>query len=123
MTSERALRGAVCEGIAADYLERQGLEVIARNLRCKGGEIDLVCRDGRVLAVVEVRQRCRTDYGGALSSVSASKQRKIIRATRFLLRAFPRWRAYPLRFDVIAVQGPPSGACGLEWVKDAFRAY
>ena len=122
MTSERALRGAVCEGIAADYLERQGLEVIARNLRCKGGEIDLVCRDGRVLAVVEVRQRCRTDYGGALSSVSASKQRKIIRAARFLLERRATFNAMTLRFDVVAIQGMPDGPHDICWIKDAFRA-
>jgi putative endonuclease len=122
VTSERALRGAVCEGIAADYLERQGLEVIARNLRCKGGELDLVCRDGHVLAVVEVRQRRRTDYGGALSSVSASKRRKIIRAARFLLQRRATLNAMTLRFDVVAIQGMPDGPHDICWIKDAFRA-
>jgi putative endonuclease len=119
----RRLRGGAAEELAARYLESQGLKLLARNLRCKAGEIDLVCGDGKFLVVVEVRQRTRRDFGGALGSVTLRKQRKIIRTTRFLLRAFPRWRAYPLRFDVIAVEGPPSGACGLEWVKDAFRAY
>jgi putative endonuclease len=119
----RRLRGCAAEELAARYLKSQGLELLARNVRCKAGEIDLVCGDGKFLVVVEVRQRTRRDFGGALGSVTLRKQRKIIRATRFLLRTFPRWRAYPLRFDVIAVEGPPSGACCLEWVKDAFRAY
>lgn len=119
----RRLRGGAAEELAARYLESQGLKLLARNVRCKAGELDLVCGDGKFLVVVEVRHRTRRDFGGALGSVTLRKQRKIIRATRFLLQAFPRWRMYPLRFDVIAVEGPPSGVCGLEWVKDAFRAY
>jgi putative endonuclease len=122
VTSERALRGAACEGIAAEYLENHGLQIVARNLRCKAGEIDLVCRDGRVIAVVEVRQRSSRDYGGALASVNASKQRKIIRAARFLLERQAARSALSLRFDVVAVQGTPDGAHEIIWVKDAFRA-
>ena len=118
----RRLQGGAAEQLAARYLEAQGLKLLARNVRCKAGEIDLVCGDGKYLVVVEVRQRTRRDFGGALGSVTPRKQRKIIRATRFLLQAFPRWRAYPLRFDVVAVQGPPSGVYDLEWIKDAFRA-
>ena len=122
MTSERALRGTASESIAAEYLQARGLEVIARNLRCKSGELDLVCRDGRVLAVVEVRQRSRADHGGALCSVSASKQRKIIRAARFLLERRATFNAMTLRFDVVAIQGMPDGPHAISWIKDAFRA-
>ncbi len=122
MTSERALRGAACESIAAEYLERQGLDIVARNLRCKAGEIDLVCRDGAALAVVEVRQRRRRDYGGALGSVDAVKQRKIILTARFLLERLAARSALRLRFDVVAVQGKPDGDHDIVWIKDAFRA-
>ena len=122
MTSERALRGAACESIAAEYLERQGLQIVARNLRCKAGEIDLVCRDGAVLAVVEVRQRQSRDYGGALGSVDAGKQRKIILTARLLLERLASRSTLTLRFDVVAVQGMPDGAHDIVWIKDAFRA-
>ncbi len=122
MTSERALRGAACESIAAEYLERQGLQIVARNLRCKAGEIDLVCRDGAVLAVVEVRQRQSRDYGGALGSVDAGKQRKIILTARLLLERLAARSTLTLRFDVVAVQGMPDGAHDIVWIKDAFRA-
>jgi putative endonuclease len=117
----RYLRGRAAEELAARYLAEQGLKLLARNVRCKAGELDLVCGDGKFLVVVEVRQRSRRDFGGASGSITVHKQRKIIRATRFLLRAFPRWRAYPVRFDVIAVQGLPEGDHVLEWIKDAFR--
>jgi putative endonuclease len=118
----RQLQGCAAEQLAARHLESQGLKVLARNVRCKAGEIDLVCGGGKFLVVVEVRQRTRRDFGGALGSVTLRKQRKIIRATRFLLRAFPRWRACLLRFDVVAVEGSPGGDFALEWIKDAFRA-
>jgi hypothetical protein len=55
--------------------------------------LDLVCLDGGVLVIVEVRQRIRGDFGGALASVNRSKQRKIIRATRFFWQRTPSWRA------------------------------
>jgi putative endonuclease len=121
-TESRVQRGAAAETLAAQYLQSRGLEVLARNLRCRGGELDLVCLDGAVLAIVEVRQRIRNDFGGALASVNHSKQRKIIRATRFFWQRMPSWRDYRMRFDVIGVQGLPGGTHHIHWIKDAFRA-
>jgi len=121
MTSERTLRGSACEALAALFLEAHGLKVLARNLRCKAGELDLVCRDGDVLAIVEVRQRQREDYGGACASVNAAKQRKIILAARYFLERRTILRAYTLRFDVVAIQGSPESADRIIWLKDAFR--
>jgi len=121
-TQSRPRNGASGEKIAAEYLEARGLSVVARNLRCRGGELDLVCLDADVLAIVEVRQRARLDYGGALESVTWRKQRKIIRAARFFLQRLPQWRTCAIRFDVFALQGPPDGPHRLVWIKDAFRA-
>ena len=116
-----AARGAAAETIAADYLQAQGLTLIARNLRCKAGELDIVCIDADVLVIVEVRLRSRTDYGGALASITMSKQRKIVRATRFFWQRHGAWQARTLRFDVIALQSGPQTAPTIEWVRDAFR--
>jgi putative endonuclease len=114
-------RGAAAERLAADYLQAQGLVLYARNVRCKAGEIDLVCYDRGVLVMVEVRLRSRSNFGGALASVSLRKQRKFIRAAQYASQRDPGWRALPMRFDVIAIQGLPDGSQTLEWVKDAFR--
>jgi putative endonuclease len=116
------LQGAAAEQLAAEHLQTQGLQVLARNLRCKGGEIDLVCLDDGVLAVIEVRQRARVDFGGALASVNRHKQRKILRAVRFFLQRRARWRSLMIRFDVVGVEGLPEGAHRIVWIKDAFRA-
>jgi putative endonuclease len=115
-------RGAAAETLAAEFLQSQGLCVIARNLRCRAGELDIVCEDGDTLVIVEVRQRSRVDFGGALSSVTWRKQRTVIRATRFHWQRQPGWRNRVLRFDVIALQARADGSLEIAWIKDAFRA-
>jgi putative endonuclease len=114
-------RGADAERLAARYLQERGLRILARNLRCRCGEIDLVCLDADVLAFVEVRQRQRADFGGALNSVTRSKRRKLIRAAQFVLRREAHWQHFAVRFDVLAIEGLPRGQHRIEWVKDAFR--
>lgn len=104
------------------YLDIQGVHIVARNVRCKGGEIDIVCLDGAYLAVIEVRQRAPGRFGGALASVTRAKQRKIIRAARYVLQSSVSLRSRLMRFDVIGVEGLPEGAHEISWIKDAFRA-
>src|ERR1700678_1099598 len=113
MNDVRMQRGAAAEELAAQYLQVRGLKILARNMRCKDGELDLVCLDGEVLASAE--------FGGALSSVTWTKQRKILRAAQFFLRREKQWRNLALRFDVLAIEGLPDGAHRIDWVKDAFR--
>ena len=121
-TDPRHLRGSASEQLAAAYLQTQGLVIIEHNLRCRAGELDLVCLDRDVLTIVEVRQRGRVDFGGALASVDGTKQRKIIRAVQFLIRRRPLWRRHPMRFDVVGIEGLPDGTHRIAWIKDAFRA-
>jgi putative endonuclease len=122
--ASRRERGAAAEALAAEYLERHGLVVIARNLRCKGGELDLICLDGEVLVIVEVRVRRNSDFGGAADSVTPHKQRKLIRAAQYHWQRRPDWQARIVRFDVIAVDGGSGDSGGdsggIAWIKDAF---
>jgi putative endonuclease len=122
MTDPRMQRGLNCESLAVRHLQQAGVEVLARNLRCRAGELDIVARERQILLIVEVRQRSKGHFGGALESVDWRKRRKIIRATRYFLQANAQWRKHPLRFDVIAVEGTPEGAHHINWVRDAFRA-
>jgi putative endonuclease len=121
-TDSRLQRGTASEQLAVEYLHARGLVVLARNVRCRAGELDLVCLDGGVLTIVEVRQRANSDFGGALASVTWRKQRKIIRAAQFLLQRQAEWQSLVMRFDVLAVEGVPDGAHRIIWIKDAFRA-
>ena len=113
----RQAKGAAGEQLAADYLVRQGLSVIERNFRVKGGEIDLVCRDGKTTVFVEVRLRSRSDFGGAAASITATKQARLILAARHWLL---RHGETPCRFDCVLLDGLESK--NIEWLRDAFSA-
>ena len=115
--STRQAKGAAGEQLAADYLMRQGLSVIERNFRVKGGEIDLVCRDGKTTVFVEVRLRSRSDFGGAAASITATKQARLILAARHWLL---RHGETPCRFDCMLLDGLELK--NIEWLRDAFSA-
>ena len=116
--------GAAGEDVAATYLAARGYEVVARNWRVAAGalrgEIDLVCRDGRVLVFVEVKTRSsRYRYGGPLEAVTPHKQRQV----RALAAAFLREsgvHAATLRFDVVAIEHRPPADPLVTHVRDAF---
>lgn len=109
------LRGADAEARALRHLESQGLKLVTRNWRCKGGELDLVMRDGEALAIVEVRSRARADFGSALESVDARKRGHLIRAAQLFLASHAEHARREIRFDVVALDGDR-----LQWLKAAF---
>jgi putative endonuclease len=113
MTTTQA-SGDAAEDAAARMLAARGLRIIERNFRVKGGEIDLVCRDGATTVFVEVRLRRRQDYGGAAASITAAKQARLILAARHWLA---RHGETPCRFDAVLSDGE-----NLEWIRDAFQA-
>ena len=107
------------EDRAARFLQKQGLVVIARNVRCRGGEIDLVCQHGKSLVFVEVRLRRSAAYGGAAASITASKQRRIVLAARHYLAAHAS-ADNDCRFDCVLIEGGDDSA--IVWERDAFAA-
>ena len=111
--------GQIAENLAARFLEQHGLIVTARNYRCRGGEIDLVCRDGTALVFVEVRLRRNASFGGAGASITAAKQRRIILAAQHYLTTH-RKNNCDCRFDCLLLGGISER--DIEWVKDAFSA-
>ena len=112
--------GALGEALAAAFLEARGHVVVARNYRCRRGEIDLVTRDGRTLVFCEVRTRRGEGAGLPAESVTRLKQTRILRVARhFLAERAPR--AALLRFDVVAVE-LRAATVGLTHLPDAFRA-
>ena len=113
-------RGGAIERLAARWLTARGLMLEASNQHAKGGEIDLVMRDGEVLVFVEVRHRADRRHGHPLETVTAAKQRRLIRAARFYLQR--NRLSCPCRFDVLAVTGHPP-ALEFEWVANAFDAH
>ena len=108
--------GTGAEARALSFLEDRGLKLLARNWRCKAGELDLVMRDGDTVVVAEVRMRRRVDYGHPIETVDARKQARLVRATRLLLARKPELADEPLRFDIVTLDGDGS----IEWLKEAF---
>jgi putative endonuclease len=111
----KQIAGQAAEDRALHYLQQQGLKLVERNFRCKGGEIDLVMQDGAVMVFVEVRKRAAAGFGGAAASVTPAKQRRLIVAAQVFLQ---RYKLPPAcRFDVAAIDGEQ-----LEWLKNAIDA-
>jgi len=98
-------RGATAQRMAELYLQLQGCEILAANLRAGGGEIDLLAREGRTLVFVEVRLRGQGAWSSAAASVDARKRNRLRSCARELLRREPRlsWPGREMRFDLVAV--------------------
>jgi putative endonuclease len=114
-------RGKVGEDDAVRWLERQGYQVVERNVVNHGGEIDLVARDGDTLCFVEIKARASDLYGPAIAAVDLRKQRRISRAAALYL-AVKGHRDTPCRFDVIGLDRPDPGGGGWRYtlIRDAF---
>ena len=111
-------RGAQAEQHAAQYLQRQGLQLLQQNYRCRYGEIDLILQDGNTLVFAEVRLRSRSDFGGAAASINASKQIKLIRTAQHYLATLAH--IPPCRFDAVLLQTTDDS--NIEWLRNAFSA-
>ncbi len=101
--SAKQRSGQLWERKALAHLGRRGLVPVESNFRCRGGEIDLIMRDGETLVFIEVRQRAAATHGGAAASIGAAKQRRLVRAAQTYLQRFAAPPA--CRFDVVAVDG------------------
>ncbi|WP_397572103.1 YraN family protein [Silanimonas sp.] len=108
--------GDAGEQAALAFLVARGLRPLARNVRFKGGELDLVMLDGETLVFVEVRRRGRSDFGDALDSVDARKARKLVLAARLYLQREPRHARRDCRFDVVGFDDGEEA----RWVRGAF---
>ena len=110
--------GAKAEALAADYLSAHGLRVVARNVRSRFGEIDLVCEDGATLVFVEVRLRRSQRFGGAAESITAAKRARIVAACESYLSTLRS--APPCRIDAVLVDAIDAGR--VEWLRDVVSA-
>lgn len=114
--------GAETEQIALDYLSKQKLKLLIRNFRCKTGELDLIMLGSKnEMIFVEVRYRKSKHHGGALESITLSKQRKLIKTAQYFLLTNAKYANYPCRFDVIAIHGQLNKP-EIEWIQDAIQA-
>jgi putative endonuclease len=102
MSDARVALGKTGEDLACAELEKRGYEIIARRYRQRGGEIDIVARDGETTVFVEVKARDSREFGDAAEAVTVCKQRRIARlAVEYATRHHLVNR--PCRFDVVSI--------------------
>jgi len=118
-----ATLGRHAERRALALLTKNGLRLIERNFRCRGGEIDLVMLQDDSVVFVEVRYRNCARFLAPELTVDQHKQRKIIRTAAMFLSRHRHYAQHTVRFDVVAIVGPPTGrnTVSATWLQDAFR--
>lgn len=93
--------GIAGENLAVNHLAAKGYEILDRNYRWKHSEIDIVCRRGDTLVVVEVKTRNSTRFGEPYLSVTLRKQRQVIKVANQYIQA--KNMNEEVRFDVVSI--------------------
>lgn len=96
------------EKVAALHLEAQGLLILERNWRCRGGEIDLVARDGETVVFIEVKTRRGRDFGAPEEALTPHKAEKLMQLGQQYI-ADRELDDVDWRIDLVAVELDGSG--------------
>ena len=112
---DTATAGRRAEALAERLLTGAGLAIIARNVRCRHGEIDLIAREDETFVFCEVLMRTSDSHGCAVESITGRKQARIAAAARYFLTARPE---APCRFDVLLLQ--TLDVARIRWIRNAF---
>lgn len=110
--------GKAGERAAADLLRSRGYQVVGAGFLARRGELDLVCRRGKELVVVEVKTRASDAFGTPLEAVGPRKRRALMAAAAEY-RALAEWRG-PIRYAVVGVMVDRDGKFDAELIEDPF---
>ena len=100
--------GRYGEELAVAHLRQEGLTIVARNWRCRTGELDIVARDGSSLVICEVKTRRSVAFGSPAEAVGPRKLRRLRELALHWLDD-QQIHVPDIRFDVVAVLVPPTG--------------
>ena len=120
MSRVRQILGKTGEDLACGELERRGYAIVARRYRRRGGELDIIARDGATLVFIEVKARDGRAFGEAAEAVTAVKRRRITRVAEDYIRRH-HLSDCPCRFDVVSIHFD-SGRPEIEVFQNAFDA-
>lgn len=95
--------GTKFEQEAAEFLKKNGYQILQKNFRCKIGEIDLIAKDGDYLCFVEVKYRSGTSKGFPAEAINFNKIRRITRTAEFYLLLHKLPQNIPCRFDAVVI--------------------
>ena len=120
MTASRQALGKTGEDLACDELVRRGYAIVARRYRRRGGELDIIARDGPTLVFIEVKARDTRMFGDGVDAVTAVKRRRIVHlALEYVMQH--HLTNSPCRFDVVSIHFE-TGRPVVEVYQNAFDA-
>ena len=96
-------RGRKGEERAAVVLEAAGMQILAKNVRSRHGEVDIVAVDGETIVFIEVKAWSVYGLEDLQYGLDLKKQRKIIKTAKYFLSANRKYNKMAIRFDVIFV--------------------
>lgn len=102
MTQARRALGATGEDAVAAWYVDHGYEIVARNWRCRAGELDLIVRRGRTFVFCEVKTRSSDAFGAPVEAITREKQVRLRHLAARWLEDAPL-RPTEIRFDVASV--------------------
>ncbi len=105
------------EQVAGEYLTARGMVVVARNWRCRHGEIDIIAREGATLVFCEVKTRSGLGFGAPLGAITPSKRARLRRLVGQYL-ADTGGHMGPVRIDAVGILWPRSGPPTVEHLRD-----
>lgn len=118
--SRAAALGRYGEDLAVQHLQAAGFEFLARNWRCRAGELDVIAREGTALVFVEVKARSGLGFGMPAEAVGQAKARRIRHlACAWLVEHRPAG-AHDLRFDVVSIVRQAGRAPVVHHLRGAF---
>jgi putative endonuclease len=110
--------GTAFEQKAAEFLIRNGYQILYRNFRCKTGEIDLIAKSEGYLCFVEVKYRSGISKGFPAEAVNLNKIRRITRTAQFYMLLHNIPQETPCRFDVVVIL-----ESDISLIKNAFDSF
>ncbi|OLC23672.1 MAG: hypothetical protein AUG06_02485 [Actinobacteria bacterium 13_1_20CM_2_65_11] len=111
--------GRAGEKAAAELLKRRGYEVVGAGFTARRGEIDLICRRGVELVIVEVKTRT-TDAFGTPAEAVGQRKRRALAAAAAEYRLLAGWKG-PIRYAVVGLIARPDGGFDSELTLDPFE--
>lgn len=112
----RRQTGTHYEAKAAEYMQRQGYQILECNYRCRQGEIDIVAQDGSYLVFTEVKYRKNLKMGYPAEAVTPKKQRIIRQVAAYYMYSRRISEQTPVRFDVAAILDEEE----IQYIQNAF---
>lgn len=95
--------GRAGEDSAAIFLEKKGLQILGRNFRYRGGEVDIIAQDDQTLVFVEVKTWSSLGIDALEHGIDHKKQRRIIETAKYFLSVHRKYRYMGIRFDVVFI--------------------